>query len=197
MPHEGETALHGFRIAGRIENNIKEIAARDIRELILVAFTERDDMRHTEMRLAKIQPVRTTIDHRHHTAVQNSKNSHCHTDRSGADDQNLLVLFNSSAPHGMRTDGQELGHRSLIQRQPFGLQHELLRHTQIFDHPAIAMDAQNTDIAAAIALAFQACAAMTTGHVGNDSDDIPVRQHTSIGRFFDRTGELVSHDTRI
>ena len=194
---EGKPALHGFRIACRIKNRIEEIASGDFGQTILVTVAEVDNMSDTEVFLAEIEPVGATVDHRHFRTIENGEDSNRHTDRAGTDDQDLLPFFNGTAPHRMRADRQEFRHGRLVEAQPLRLQHELLRYAQIFHHAAIAMDAEHTDIAAAIALAFQAGITSPAGHIGDDGHHIAGGKMAAFGRLINRAGKFMAHDTWI
>lgn len=87
----------------------------------------------------------------------------------------------------MRADSQKFGHRRLVEAQPFSLQHELLRHVQIFHHAAITMNAEHADIAAAIAFALQAGAAFSARNIRNDGNNVADGQMAALRRLFNCT----------
>ncbi|WP_198148108.1 hypothetical protein [Elstera litoralis] len=70
-----------------------------------------------------------------------AKNSNCHADRPGPNDENPLPGFHLPAPNRVRADGEKLQHRRLIERNPLGLMHEFFRQAEVFGKGPVAVNA--------------------------------------------------------
>src|SRR5664279_4458180 len=91
-------------------------------------------------------------------------------DRVGADDEDLLPGRDVAAPHRMGADREEFDHRSFIKADAGCIDEVVVGNAEKIRHAAVAVDAENIELLAAIGLAAPAGDAIAAGEIGNDCD---------------------------
>jgi hypothetical protein len=134
----------------------------------------------------EVQPVATAVEKRHRGALKRREDGDRQPDRTGAGDQNALSRLDPGAGNRMGADRQKFHHGRLVERKALGLQHEFFRQAQIFGHAAVAMHAEDAEVAAAIGPALEARMAVAAGDIGHDRDGIADRKRTAGRCFLDR-----------
>src|SRR5664279_4998914 len=194
MPDEAEALLHGRAVAGRVDDDVKEVSVGDLGELAVGFLSCWDRLVRTERVRRKSETVCSRIHDGDMGASRLGEDDGCHSDGPRADDEDAILRCDVSAPDAMRTDREEFDHGRIIKRDVAGWHYVHSRYGEIFGHAAVLVHAQYADGPATIGQSLPAGGACPAGQIGDDVDRLPLRQRAAGRAGYDGARKLVSYD---
>jgi len=195
--HVVETGLHRANISRAIEDPVEHFSTADLVQSFPGVGIERQAEFGPPQAPAELEAVGAAIQHRDPGALERREQHDGDTNRACADDQHSIAGPDPGPIHGVRTDRQEFHHRYLVESQSVGFADEPVGHRNEFRHPAVSMNTQHLEMAAAVAPAILAGAAAVTRQVGHREHGLAGLQVRSGRRFDDLAREFMAHHARV
>ncbi|MNI09301.1 hypothetical protein D3C73_623650 [compost metagenome] len=192
-----EAALHGDGVAGGIDDDIVPFAAGlPLGDLFRVCIGK-DRRVCAEFFDGEGETVLTRVHDGDMRATGLGEDDRRHADRAGTGDEHAILGRDRAALYTMGADGEELDHRGIFERDVASRDNVAFRHAEIFRHAAIAMDAEDGNVAAGIADAAAAGLAGAAGEIGDDVDGFALLEPAAGRCFRDGARQFMAHDARI
>src|SRR5690242_13140482 len=164
MGDEIEPRLHGLLTASGIEHDVEAVAVRGCLGRLESVVKSRQSA-DADDRLGCFRTFGIAVEDDHASAGQAGEQGGAETDRAGTDHEHVVASADGAAPHGVSSDGEKLDSRAFVSRQTIGANQIGWRHGNQLGHAAVAMNAENGDVDAAVRLSGATGNAVSTRDV--------------------------------